>query len=201
LGNAKTREPKQQRAIEKKERIVQAAFKIICEKGYYKTNITSIAKEAGVAPGTLYSYFEDKKDIYLDMYAMYFNEIAAPMFKILGELKPPVSIKGIVDSAMDTIAQCHSTSKRLHDEITTMIYIDKDVGALHKKVNMDAVSALSELMSACGVNTPNLREKIYIALELVESYAHKVVYNELEELDFSNVRNTIVNVILSMLTE
>ena len=38
LTNSKTREPQQQRSIEKKNRIIEAGFKAFCEKGYYKTN-------------------------------------------------------------------------------------------------------------------------------------------------------------------
>ena len=57
------REPKQKRAIEKKEKIIEAGFNLICKNGYYNTNTMEIAKKAGVSTGIIYQYFKDKYDI------------------------------------------------------------------------------------------------------------------------------------------
>ena len=48
---------------DKKERILTAAEMIFAEKGYFETTVSEIAKEAGVAEGTIYEYFENKKDL------------------------------------------------------------------------------------------------------------------------------------------
>ena len=48
------REPKQQRAKEKKAAIVQAGYALFCEKGYHQTNTAEIAKRAGVSTGIIY---------------------------------------------------------------------------------------------------------------------------------------------------
>ena len=40
------REPVQKRSIEKKQKIIQAGFELICKKGYYNTNTAEIAKAA-----------------------------------------------------------------------------------------------------------------------------------------------------------
>ena len=50
------REPIQKRSIEKKEKIIEAGFDLICEKGYYNTNTAEIAKAAGVSTGIVYQY-------------------------------------------------------------------------------------------------------------------------------------------------
>ena len=60
------REPKQQRAIEKKDKIIEAGFNLICKNGYYNTNTAEIAKEADVSTGIVYQYFKDKNDILLE---------------------------------------------------------------------------------------------------------------------------------------
>lgn len=61
------REPKQKRAIEKKESLINAAFELFNEKGFYNTNSKEIAKKAGVSTGLFYNYFNDKSDIYLEI--------------------------------------------------------------------------------------------------------------------------------------
>ena len=48
------REPIQKRSIEKKEKIIKAGFELICEKGYYNTNIDEITKDTSVYNGIVY---------------------------------------------------------------------------------------------------------------------------------------------------
>ena len=50
--------------------ILQAAIKIFARQGYYKSTISQIAREAGVADGTIYLYFKNKDDI-LDHFFSY----------------------------------------------------------------------------------------------------------------------------------
>ena len=51
MSENEIREPIQKRSIEKKEKIIQAGFELICDKGYYNTNTAEIAKSAGVSTG------------------------------------------------------------------------------------------------------------------------------------------------------
>lgn len=47
----------------KKELIREAATRVFAERGFHSTNMPAIAQEAGVAIGTIYHYFEGKKEI------------------------------------------------------------------------------------------------------------------------------------------
>ncbi len=47
----------------KRERIIQAAIKLLSEKGYASTKIKDIARDAQVADGTVYTYFKSKEDL------------------------------------------------------------------------------------------------------------------------------------------
>ncbi len=46
-----------------KQAILEAAISLFSENGYENTSIENIAKVAGVGKGTVYSYFQTKKDI------------------------------------------------------------------------------------------------------------------------------------------
>lgn len=54
------REEKKQR---NKQAIVEAAISLFSEQGYENTSIEQIARAAGVGKGTVYSYFQTKKDL------------------------------------------------------------------------------------------------------------------------------------------
>jgi TetR/AcrR family fatty acid metabolism transcriptional regulator len=47
----------------KYHRILEAAVKIFARQGFHQSTVAQIAKEAGVADGTIYLYFKNKDDI------------------------------------------------------------------------------------------------------------------------------------------
>lgn len=54
---------KQSNNNDKYHRILEAAVKVFAERGFFQSTISQIAKEAGVADGTIYLYFKNKDDI------------------------------------------------------------------------------------------------------------------------------------------
>jgi AcrR family transcriptional regulator len=52
----------------KKESIFEATLRLITERGFHATPTSLIAKEAGIATGTLYLYFDSKNDLLNQLY-------------------------------------------------------------------------------------------------------------------------------------
>lgn len=50
------------------EIILDAALKVIAENGFHGSQVSKIAKEAGVADGTIYLYFKNKEDILISLF-------------------------------------------------------------------------------------------------------------------------------------
>jgi TetR/AcrR family transcriptional regulator, fatty acid metabolism regulator protein len=53
---------------EKYRRIIAAATKVFARNGFYQSKISEIAKEAQVADGTIYIYFDNKDDILISLF-------------------------------------------------------------------------------------------------------------------------------------
>ncbi|GMA55586.1 TetR family transcriptional regulator [Alicyclobacillus sacchari] len=53
---------------EKYDAILSAALKIFAEYGYFGSQVSKIAREAGVADGTIYLYFKSKEDILVSLF-------------------------------------------------------------------------------------------------------------------------------------
>jgi TetR/AcrR family fatty acid metabolism transcriptional regulator len=53
---------------DKHQRIIKAATKIFAKKGFFHAKVSDIAKEANVADGTIYLYFENKDDILISLF-------------------------------------------------------------------------------------------------------------------------------------
>ncbi len=53
---------------EKYDAIINAAVKVFAKYGYHGAQVNKIAREAGVADGTIYLYFENKEDILISLF-------------------------------------------------------------------------------------------------------------------------------------
>jgi AcrR family transcriptional regulator len=69
----------------RRDQILEAAAAAFAEKGYQKATVKEIAARAGIAPGTIYLYFENKRDLLL---AIADSLIAQPVDKALAEAAP-----------------------------------------------------------------------------------------------------------------
>jgi AcrR family transcriptional regulator len=89
-------EPTERRArwgdrVGRRRDILAAARKQMAERGYLGLNMRDIAAGAGVSPGTLYSYFATKEEIFARLYGeavVAHNERIAPLCESATELEP-----------------------------------------------------------------------------------------------------------------
>ncbi|NOX90761.1 MAG: TetR/AcrR family transcriptional regulator [Calditrichaeota bacterium] len=63
------------RKQEKRSKILFAAIKVFAQKGFYNTKVADIAREAGVADGTIYLYFKNKDDLLISIFEEKMDEI------------------------------------------------------------------------------------------------------------------------------
>lgn len=74
--------------MDKKEEILKAALKLFVEFGFHATPTSKIAKEAGVANGTLFHYFKTKEELILALYTESKTKLNAFMYKDIPGDKP-----------------------------------------------------------------------------------------------------------------
>jgi TetR/AcrR family fatty acid metabolism transcriptional regulator len=60
---------------DKYQRILESAVKVFAENGYHESTISQIAREAGVADGTIYLYFKSKDDILVHFFQFKTREV------------------------------------------------------------------------------------------------------------------------------
>lgn len=54
---------------DKREAILRATMQLITEHGFHATPMSMVAKQAGVAAGTIYHYFSSKEELIMQLYA------------------------------------------------------------------------------------------------------------------------------------
>jgi len=75
--------------VNKHTKIISAAIKVFAKKGFFTARISDIAKEAKVADGTIYIYFNNKYDILLSIFEEEIGKIFDKTQKLLSEEQDP----------------------------------------------------------------------------------------------------------------
>jgi TetR/AcrR family transcriptional regulator, fatty acid metabolism regulator protein len=66
-------------ASDKRERILDAAERIFARHGFFAARVSEIAKEAGVADGTIYLYFKSKDDLLISLFERRMTQVNAEL--------------------------------------------------------------------------------------------------------------------------
>ncbi len=78
------------RRAEKRDRILKSAAKTFASKGFYHAKISQIARDAGVADGTIYLDFKNKDEILITVFEESVGRIIADFRQQLAKLSSPV---------------------------------------------------------------------------------------------------------------
>ena len=82
--------PIKNRNGEKYHRIIAAATKVFARKGFFLAKVSDIAKEAQVADGTIYLYFENKDDILISLFEEQMKAVLENMVQQISQEKDAV---------------------------------------------------------------------------------------------------------------
>jgi TetR/AcrR family transcriptional regulator, fatty acid metabolism regulator protein len=80
------------KAENKHSKIISAATKVFAKKGFFTARISDIAKEAKVADGTIYLYFNNKYDILLSVFEEEVGKIVEKTDKLLSKEEDPTKM-------------------------------------------------------------------------------------------------------------
>ena len=199
MSDYEIREPIQKRSIEKKEKIIESGFELICEKGYYNTNTAEIAKNAGVSTGIVYQYFKDKHDILIEALKKYADNIFYPMLNIPAKDFNKNNLNNIIRKMINSFVQNHKLSKSAHEEIMAMAHLDEEVAFYFHKREMEMTEKIYEILVNNGFDSTNLMEKAHICIGLIDNLCHEIVYHRHVGLNYDVMTDICVDTIVGVL--
>ncbi len=194
------REPIQKRSIEKKQKIIQAGFELICKKGYYNTNTAEIAKAAGVSTGIVYNYFKDKHDILIEGIKIYANDIFYPMLNISQRKFDKNNLDKTLRQMIDTFIENHKLSQSAHEEITAMTHSDKEIANFFHEHEIEMTNTIVDLLVTNGFKITNLAEKVHIAIGLIDNLCHEIVYHKHDSMDYNVMVDLVIKMIMDLIS-
>lgn len=194
------RMPTQKRSIEKRNRIIEKGFELMCEKGYYNVSTPDIAEVAGVSTGIIYQYFNDKKEIFIEGVKNYSNTIMFPMLALLENEKIKVNnIEDLLKNIIDNFIKNHTISKKAHEELMAMSHLDEDVASIFKESEFEMTNKIVEILNYNNILIENPTEKIHIAIGIIENLCHEVVYHKHAKINYDIMTNEVIAIIVNIL--
>lgn len=192
------RNPKQERAILKKEKIIDAGFKLICENGYYNINTATIAKEAGVSTGIVYQYFNDKHDILIEGLKKYGNDIFFPMLKNNNLNFKFYNFEKLLENMIENYINNHKISKIAHEEIMAMVHSDKEIAEFYYKNEIEMTNKIKRLLIHNNFKDNNLEEKTHIMINLIDDLCHEVIYHKHYDMNYDIMKKLVIETIIKL---
>ena len=187
------REPKQQRAIEKKEKIIASGFNLICKNGYYNTNTAEIAKDAGVSTGIVYQYFKDKYDILIEGLEKYGDNIFFPMLKNPNIKFNKKDFNKLLKQMIEYYINNHKISNTAHEEIMAIVHSDKRVAEYYYKRELEMTNSLKKILLNNNFKDDFLSEKVHIMMGLIDNLCHEITYHKHDNMNYEIMIDLVIN--------
>ena len=160
--------------METRERIVEAAERVMRERGLARTTTKEIARVAGYSEGTLYKHFESKEDLFLAVLAERFpafvalveelparvgrgtvretlQEVATNALAYYGEIVPMAasifSEPGLLARHREGVRKRGAGPQMINETLTSYLDAEKRLGRVREDADPEAAAAM--VLGAC----------------------------------------------------
>ncbi|HAM79547.1 TetR/AcrR family transcriptional regulator [Ornithinibacillus bavariensis] len=160
--------------------IIDAAVDVIAENGYHGSQVSKIAKKAGVADGTIYLYFKNKEDILVSV----FEE---KMGQFIEQIASATSQRETASDKLLTLIQMHfrQLAANHHLAIVTQLELRQSNLTLRHQIN----SILKPYLDVIdGIIKEGIEQKIF-RNDMNKQLMRQMIFGTLDE----TVTNWVMN--------
>ncbi|MFF2755112.1 TetR/AcrR family transcriptional regulator [Psychrobacillus sp. NPDC058041] len=164
----------------KYKQIIDAAIIVIAENGYHQSQVSKIAKQAGVADGTIYLYFKNKEDILISVFEEKMEMFAENLNEIVKEdISASMKLFKMIENHFSVLASNH------HLATVTQLELRQSNLVLRQKINSILKTYLIWLDAILkeGIENGEFDQSIDIRL------ARQMVFGTIDETTTSWVMN------------
>ena len=134
----------------KYRQIIDAAIVVIAQNGYHQAQVSKIAKQAGVADGTIYLYFKNKEDILISVFSDKMSVFTESLqYIIKTESSSEAKLGRMIENHFNVLAS------DAHLAVVTQLELRQSNKVLRQKINeilKDYLMLLDEILIEGMVN-------------------------------------------------
>ena len=131
------------KSVDKHSKIIVSATKVFAKKGFFNARISDIAKEAKVADGTIYLYFNNKFDILISVLEEEIGKIIEQIEKAIEKETDPVKMMTIfIEKHLSAMKQNKNLAEVIHIELRQSDRLVKEYRNTSFKQYIDVISKI-----------------------------------------------------------
>ena len=194
------KKPLTKKATETQQKLLVATIEQVAKHGYHNITVDEIAKACGMSTGSAYRYFKNKKEMLIAAIEFYYSNIqdfSGTDDKQLAEFNSP---EALIEYVLQQFYQIHKKYYAIHEELESLRHIDADIREVYEKISWNAVDELIPKCSAKFGAATNLRERLYVAIGILENCAHMQMNDAMcKVLDMEKIQKISIDAIMTII--
>jgi TetR/AcrR family transcriptional regulator, fatty acid metabolism regulator protein len=102
---------------DKHQRILDAATRVFAQRGFFQSKVSEIAREAGVADGTIYLYFKNKDDLLISIFEVKMQEVISRFREAIVDVDD-------ARSRLKCLIQMHLAEFQAHPDLAAVFQVE-----------------------------------------------------------------------------
>ena len=170
---AARRTPRSHHTGVKRDLILKAATKLFARRGFFNAQVADVAREAGVAAGTVYLYFQSKDDLLISIFERTMHEGLEAARQALAGVSDPVE-------RLRRLALVHL--ERLGQDRDLAVVFQVELRQSTKFMERFSSSLLQDYLHAIRDAVADAQTAGRFRREVSPTFAAKVLYGALDEM-------------------
>lgn len=162
---------------DKKQRLLEAAYGLFCEKGFRDTTIQNIVDQAGVAKGTFYLYFKDRYDIQEHVIATQSYQLFQHAIESIAKNQPQTFEERVimaVDHIVDELLHDRDLLHLIRKNLSSGLFEPKLVKLLEEQ-NSEFITVFLRDAAASKIPMKNPKITLFMIVELAGSSCYNCI--------------------------
>lgn len=173
MASVKRGSQPQRKTNGKYEAILRAAIKVFASSGFFNSKVADVAREAGVADGTVYLYFKNKDDILVSIFNYYMEEALAEGKASLDQTDDPIEkLRRIVHTHLERLGRDRNLAVVFQVELRSSTKFMEQFSATKVTEYLELIRGVLEEGKQHGAFRPALNTTV----------AAKVLFGALDEM-------------------
>jgi len=161
------------KSADKHSKIINASTKVFAKKGFFNARISDIAKEAKVADGTIYLYFNNKFDILISVFE---EEIGA----LIEQVSKALAVEPDPRKQLEIFATMHLTTMKKNRNLAEVIQIELRQSA--KQIKDYRNNKFSEYIDIISTIIKNGQAQNLFRSDIKPGIAKRAFFGALDEI-------------------
>src|SRR5262245_1365993 len=190
------RRPKQRRAQQTVEAVLDAVVKILKRDGVDAVTTNRIAEVAGVSIGSVYQYFPDKRAIFLALHDRHVEEIGRLVERTLVE-HAASSLEDVLRALVEAVVDAHAPDPELYELLRAEAPHRAD-GARRLEERLRGALRLAISSRAGELELPiDIERVLFVVTHMVDALSHGAALRRPQRLSLAAAKEEAVRAILA----